>query len=755
MDERTKTSYLPKEYVVTTTVDPSSRNPPEQYRAPRSTDIPHTPLSPSMIEKLVDLTQEELEVAKIQAIAKLQSKGYMVIDHLGRQYLDIARLKGDGVSERKQFELNSCLGTLCTSLNEDGKPTSSVLRGLLVLFGNQRVYDMSEISKTKKVQSINSARPRKLFYLPEDVNSALDINKIRDPNNDFHLGLWELSGSSFSLSHLSRQYPTIEEGTDHELSTQEASIACLIYHPRFGAGVRGSDGVLRVKYKNGSFRPISGEFFNQAGYTGIVKGVAGEFTNDKTTKTHTLTGNPRDYVHRFLPNLVDKQMLIPNDFRGGNSYTVDKKGLVGFEYNKYSLGQKYADCETVFVDLNGKQVCILMDHVSPKNRGVKGVFNTHSPYRKKEGSPQQRSISKPEVDFLYEVADKPDLAGFINWSLNYPLDDQKKLIGVLLQEIEYADIVNAVLSCIETIDDPIHKRKLSILGHKLRGISSDKQLHTTQSMYETVDNGGISKEAPGEEIKLSVREERETRLITRYLQPNGTGLVADIAMGEGRITRILSKNPMLSRYRFVGIDASDRYVEIAKGLNHSSNAEFFQRDWSDTGLQKESVEVSHCLGRSLHNLSGYEEANRFFLHQFDILKSGGVLIMDILDPSNGKYREDRLRLIAAQKEFGFDLEERFGSAAKRRDFIDEWPYTVDAPWGNRTDYMNRFTPSVKKWKELAESVGFELIDFSRDAIFPKDPQRPEQNCTFVFRKKPGVSPLPARLTQTMRETSEP
>lgn len=76
--------------------------------------------------------------------------------------------------------------------------------------------------------------PKSLFYSPESVDDAFDVDKIKAAK--FYLGPWEIKGEAADNF----------SPWDQDIPFDEASIAAITYHPNYGAGQRGDDGKVTV-----------------------------------------------------------------------------------------------------------------------------------------------------------------------------------------------------------------------------------------------------------------------------------------------------------------------------------------------------------------------------------------------------------------------------------------------------------------------------------------------------------------------------
>lgn len=173
-----------------------------------------------------------------------------------------------------------------------------------------RIFRDKEIV-SKKDWEKNNKVTKPLFYFPKEEED-FDIEKIK--KSDFHLSPFE-----YSKINLNQKIPF----SDNKATLLEASMASLIYHPRFGDGYKDKYGQIFVRDKESrEYKKISYSFF-------IDYKLRGGSPNKYGDSIDTL----RPFIRQKLSFLVEKDLISPSNFgvRSGSQAAeherMEKQGL--------------------------------------------------------------------------------------------------------------------------------------------------------------------------------------------------------------------------------------------------------------------------------------------------------------------------------------------------------------------------------------------------------------------------------------------
>lgn len=274
-------------------------------------------------QKLLRKAIRELE--QIPSLRDVQERAFETLKQIG------------AIRYSPEGEMIANLEKIKGLTHQDLRKTGSILeskyygandksRALFYIFKDRPV-----ISEEDYLAGERESKP--LFYSPKSQENAFDINNIKQA--DFYLGMWELSGKTYS----GKAYPSVENGADFS----EVSVACLVYHPRYGNGYRDETGKLLVyDPERKEHRPVSGER--------LLRGSLG--------LKYDFHNRPAEYVKSDLPDLNQRGLLTSDDFeikpglRGEFSYftkrEIDKNGSVMIGGIQYFIGKgKQFDNATV------------------------------------------------------------------------------------------------------------------------------------------------------------------------------------------------------------------------------------------------------------------------------------------------------------------------------------------------------------------------------------------------------------------------
>ncbi len=177
-------------------------------------------------------------------------------------------------------------------------------------------------------------KPKPVFYLPESRDEAFDPARIRE--SDFHFGLWEipLATNARAIKPETIQQPAAFD----DLSFFEASIAAAVYHPRYGDGRRDKTGKLMVRYPDGQYRSITGDWMHE---------MLPDPMDEKGSSCWW--DRVRESLRKIAPGLIHRGLLVENDFRVRRRLVgLDEKsqmtasGLARVENVRYYIGREYA-----------------------------------------------------------------------------------------------------------------------------------------------------------------------------------------------------------------------------------------------------------------------------------------------------------------------------------------------------------------------------------------------------------------------------
>ncbi|MFA6131977.1 MAG: class I SAM-dependent methyltransferase [Patescibacteria group bacterium] len=183
-----------------------------------------------------------------------------------------------------------------------------------------------------EVVPIGSQKPEPLFYSPKSKEDAFDLEKIKGAN--FHFGLWE-----DYKGFVDKNGNTVEQpGATDGLSLIEASLACLIFHPKFGNGHRNEKGQLVVRRPNGQETVFSSNWLKE--WPGMHTRV-----NEKNSRPlfeYFFTNS-----QTMAANLLEQGLLNRADFARTKEVRtsetrVSSNGMVSIDSVKHYLGRQYA-----------------------------------------------------------------------------------------------------------------------------------------------------------------------------------------------------------------------------------------------------------------------------------------------------------------------------------------------------------------------------------------------------------------------------
>jgi len=258
------------------------------------------------------------EEFKQTAMNALEEDGIVRRQKFAPLLVDVERMRTFSVPR-----LRSVLATQHDSTRFEPYLKYGIEYALHTIFKDEKQTLSFEDAKTKKRGELES---KPLFYFPENDDAALDREKIRQAK--FYLGTWEIHPAGFGekrgeTNHL---FPGLS------LKMNEATIAAILYHPRFGDGHRDERGMLLVRRQNKekAFVRVSGNWFkDEISYLGGEQREPGSslFT-------------PEAYVQQHCPNLEERGLLKSVDFRSAER-RLSPKGYVMFNGVLHTFGTKF------------------------------------------------------------------------------------------------------------------------------------------------------------------------------------------------------------------------------------------------------------------------------------------------------------------------------------------------------------------------------------------------------------------------------
>lgn len=710
-----------------------------------------------------------VDLLKDHALSVLEAEGYIEKYEDGVYICDLEKLRGE---LHFSHRLSKLLGPIATDARFGN---NKLFDTFFFLFKNVKVLSKEDGAKAKSGETIDS---RKLFYFPKNEKDAFDAGAIKQ--NKGYLGLWDFGGPNNStIKRFESHYPTDEDGLNSELEVMQATIAGLVYHRDYGDAYRDAEGVLWVKPRinEGEHKPISSTFFADWGVGVRAGGIA---------------ASPVAFLRNLCPDLLKSGLLLESDFMAVTNDSIvharstDKRGRIAFGGLKYNLAAlvpdgvakdefyrqlklyKISADKVVVVQQkpDGESVMInILKLESIDSEKIKRIATDRkSPYPLDKSSP----YSLRSEDSAYEFAPDGvitqklragDMKPAVEYFLSLPAKQQKALFPSL---INFADLGQLIFTFQEYLSEGSGSKRDNAEKwlRVLTAVDQDKPVHTIQTAYGKPGNSQVDLEQA--EIVSAYNHAGEVSRISEWLTRGdigGEGLVIDVGCGTGNVSEMLLNHlkkdspDAIEGFRFHAFDLSEENISRAQEKLSGYGVGVERASWLDTPYEDGDAALVFCVGRSIHHLKNAAEARLFFDEQFRVLKDGGLLMLDALDPTTGIYQKKRRELIRGLEEGGLRLLARFGEKAREDDYIEQVPFLVDGPFGDKVNRLCRFTPKIGFWIDMAHKAGFELAEMpsgSSDAgkkamypekIFPQDPEENAMNTTLVFRKKTSMIPL--------------
>lgn len=270
---------------------------------------------------------------------------------------------------------------------------------LIDLFDGLNIYDKKDIEDYLLTHDgsdegmDDELEPKPLFYIPDSAEAALSIDAIQHAR--FHKGIWEIDSSKKPALQ-----PLHTEGDEEHVGFDEATIACLIYHPQYGNGERDEQGRLVVTFADGARRPITADFFQGYHFSG--------------SRQAQLRRSPASFFQKDGQSLVREGLIdLQTDFKiqagsaaeqlyGSNMREPSPKGLVMIDRVRYTLGTEYSAQNGYRVYRLNKEYAAIINIAGASSSGVvEKVFRLHHvPHE--GGTPSGDYIykGKSEIEFI-------------------------------------------------------------------------------------------------------------------------------------------------------------------------------------------------------------------------------------------------------------------------------------------------------------------------------------------------------------------
>lgn len=268
----------------------------------------------------------DLEPAKIEALRRLERLG--AIHHITHP-------------DTKEKILVADTDYLCGMRQEDMEKLGPLWRRLgskrkidifYTIFGDQKAI-------THEQEKRGDLTPNPLLYYPRDRAAAFSPEEVK--KSEFHIAPWELSLKI--VSPIGKEFYPVKDGP--QVERHELMASTIILHPRYGDGYRDKKNRLMIRRKDSrEYAPISSDELARYGVHLKTSSTAGKLA----------LRNVRQAVREFLPNLVSKSILLPEDLvvSSVTAYAekerifrtkVSPDGMVIFNGVKHYIGRRFID----------------------------------------------------------------------------------------------------------------------------------------------------------------------------------------------------------------------------------------------------------------------------------------------------------------------------------------------------------------------------------------------------------------------------
>lgn len=447
--------------------------------------------------------------------------------------------------------------------------------------------------------------PKDLFYNPASVEEAFSVEKIK--RSEFLLGLWEVQGpsrDSYSDFH-------------SELPEDEASIACFVYHPKFGDGKRDEQGNLLVKAGGDKYKKITADWLAKESRNY-------QKTRNKTDGRGQLFRSPHSYLDSgHMPHLVKDGLLLAGDFRSTSVSAektsvyppkplVNPKGYVMLNDGiRYTLGGEFggqkneAGKPRYWVHRISEQLGGVVEVSDSGSKKLQYVFDLVKP-----GDPNLKMTESSTSSYLSVNKEHIDLR------------KNNQVGGVNMVEDEKGDLVFE-LSGGRSMDIDSYTQAKKELALET-GVSLDKLSPYSQSVFLDFYNSATPSQK--EEIYdfVKIYKEKGVRVFTLLsIEPQSVDLVLSMAAAN-EIPQVALVFEKLNRFLELAENASkyakDFYEEDKQFSDDQLVGEEMLRRASRVLKEYAQGELGEDVGQLFLELDKIDEELNIFLASFKATK---------------------------------------------------------------------------------------------------------------------------------------
>lgn len=336
-----------------------------------------------------------------------------------------------------------------------------------------------------------------------------------------------------------------------------------------------------------------------------------------------------------------------------------------------------------------------------------------------EKSPRSADLLTPIMDYLYQYADDytngvfQDGEGLISrvyeiaWqvgtfhselalrslALRSNDTETRRLLGMIINERNYTDVINHVSTLIEANPDTPLAKKLERIGRMLLGQDpNDESIPFFTAAYELYrkhplkDYHYLEKELP-QDLKM---------IRLALAQTTGKGKVMEWGSGEGRVTKAAAKE--MPKEEFIGIEILPEHVVEAKREDETGRVTYIVGDIKRTVLPDKSAKLIVSLGRTLMAFDERELATILA----EVKRQRCPFLFSYGDPESPKYQRDVLYFFEILK----GLQVAKYSRMSPEDAKKELDVVISSSDGK--NWVHRYVFSREKLTRIFEGAGMKL-----------------------------------------------